>query len=260
LATPPADTATTRIRFDHWFDSDDRAGRQLKIFSSTSLFATFSGSYLTRIALHDAAGMPLDVTRVGPVTISGPQGNDLVLSQTDRAAWLDMPAPSRAVLLGLGQAPRYAVQSATYEGVSVANRGDSPFTPGPDKVWSINLRVYSMAVQVRQPIFGASIRSVVVTSPGGFTQTLEPAGDGKITLSALPRGLYTVTTVGGGVAPALTVQVTRNQMVQLSAFTPLEVGAVVMLVLLLIGGVIGAAFVVQTWPRDGRATSQPPPS
>jgi phospholipase C len=267
--TPPADTSTTRVRFDHWFDGDERGVRNMKVFSNTSLFATFSGSFLTRIALHDAAGRPLDVGRVGPVTISGPEGEDLVLSQTDRAAWLDVPAPSRAALIGLGQAPRYFVQSATYDGVSVANRGDSPFTPGPDKVWSINLRVYSMELQVRQPILGGAIRNVVVTSPGGFRQTLQPDAAGIITLNALPRGLYSVSTVGDGVAPTLIVQVTRNQSVTLSAFTPWELGAVVVLVLVGIGALIGAAFVVQTWPLlataasrpgDPGATSPPPPA
>jgi hypothetical protein len=255
--TPPADTATTRVKFDHWFDSDERSVRSLKIFANTPLFATFSGSYLTRIALHDAAGRPLDVGRVGPVTISGPQGQDFVLSQTDRAAWLDVPAPSRAALIGLGQAPRYFVQSATYDGVSVANRGDNPFTPGPDKIWSINLRVYTMELQVRQPILGGAIRNVVVTSPGGFHQTLQPNAEGNITLNALPRGLYSVSTVGDGVAPTLIVQVTRNQTVTLSAFTPFELGALVVLVLVGIGGLIGAAFVVQTWPRLADAASRP---
>jgi phospholipase C len=267
--TPPAETATARVKFDHWFDSDERSIRNVKIFANTRVYATFSGSYLTRIALHDAAGRPIDVGRVGPVTISGPQGQDFVLSQTDRAAWLDVPAPSRAALIGLGQAPRYFVQSATYDGVSVANRGDSPFTPGPDKIWSINLRVYSMELQVRQPILGGAIRNVVVTSPGGFRQTLRPDAGGNITLSALPRGLYTVSTVGDGVAPTLIVQVTRNQTVTLSAFTPYELGALVILVLVGIGGLIGAAFVVQTWPRvadaasgpgDPGATSPPPAS
>ncbi|HEY6117058.1 MAG TPA: alkaline phosphatase family protein [Candidatus Dormibacteraeota bacterium] len=255
--TPPAETATTRVKFDHWFDSDERSVRSVKIFANTPLYATFSGSYLTRIALHDAAGRPLDVGRVGPVTISGPQGQDFVLSQTDRAAWLNVPAPSRAALIGLGQAPRYFVQSATYDGVSVANRGDSPFTPGPDKIWSINLRVYTMELQVRQPIFGGAIRNVVVTSPGGFRQTLQPDAGGNITLNALPRGLYSVSTVGDGVAPTLIVQVTRNQTVTLSAFTPYELGALVILVLVGIGGLIGAAFVVQTWPRLADAAIRP---
>ncbi len=162
-----------------------------------------------------------------------------------------MPAPSRALLLGLAQQPRYAIQSATYDGVSVANRGDSPFTPGPGKVWSINLRIYSMQLQVRQPLLGGAIQKIVVTSPAGFRQTLEPTRDGKVTLTSLPRGLYTVTTLSDGVAPTLVVQVTRNQAVQLSAFTPLELAAVSALALAAITGVLGAALVFQMWPRRG---------
>jgi hypothetical protein len=90
---------------------------------------------------------------------------------------------------------------------------------------------------------------VVVTSPGGFRQTLQPDDSGRITLNALPRGLYTVSAIGGGVAPTLIVQVTRNQVVQLSAFTPFEIGAIVVLILAAVGGVVGAAIAVQTWPR-----------
>ena len=248
--TPPADTPTTRISFDHWFDGEQHASRQIRIFSSATFYATFSGSYLTTIALHDAAGGPIETGRIGPMTISAPEGRDMVLSQTQRAAWLDVPAPSRALLLGLAQTPRYAVQSATYDGVSVANRGDSPFTPGPGRIWSINLRIYSMQLQVRQPVLGGEIRDIVVTSPGGFRQTLQPDGGGRLTLTALPRGLYTVTAVGDGVAPTLMVQVTRNQVVQLSAFTPLEIAGTVLLLLAAMAGLIGAAIVVQRRPRD----------
>ena len=248
--TPPADTPTTRISFDHWFDGEQHASRQIRIFSSATFYATFSGSYLTTIALHDAAGGPIETGRIGPMTISAPEGRDMVLSQTQRAAWLDVPAPSRALLLGLAQTPRYAVQSATYDGVSVANRGDSPFTPGPGRIWSINLRIYSMQLQVRQPVLGGEIRDIVVTSPGGFRQTLQPDGGGRLTLTALPRGLYTVTAVGDGVAPTLMVQVTRNQVVQLSAFTPFEIAGTVLLLLAAMAGLIGAAIVVQRRPRD----------
>jgi hypothetical protein len=255
--TPPADTPTTRISFDHWFDGDQHTVRHVKVFASQTLYTTFSGSYLTTIALHDAAGGPIETGRLGPVTISAPQGRDIVLSQTQRAAWLDVPAPSRALLLGLAQTPRYALQSATYDGVSVANHGDSPFTPGAGRVWSINLRIYSMQLQVRQPLLGGAIRDVVVTSAGGFRQTLQPDGDGRVTLNALPRGLYTVSTVGGGVAPTLVVQVTRNQTVQLSAFTPFEIGAIVLLILAAVGGVLGAAVAVQTWPRRTEPPSEP---
>jgi len=46
------------------------------------------------------------------------------------------------------------------------------------------------------------------------------------------------------------VQVTRNQVVQLSAFTPFEIGGAVLLVLAAMAGLIGAAIVVQRWPRD----------
>jgi hypothetical protein len=66
-----------------------------------------------------------------------------------------------------------------------------------------------------------------------------------------------VSTVGGGVAPTLIVQVTRNQVVQLSAFTPFEIGGIVLLVLASIGGIVGAAFLVQTWPRHTESPSEP---
>ena len=253
----PADTPTTRIRFDHWFDSDERLTRPLKIFSSTTLYAMFAGTYLTTIALHDYSGGPIETGRLGPVTVSGPAGKEIVLSQTQRAAWLDVPAPTRALLLGLAPRPRYALQSATYDGVSVANRGDSPFTPGPSSVWSINLRIYSMQLRVRQPVLGGAIHNVVVTSAGGFRETLRPDSGGRVTLPELPRGLYTVTTIGEGVSPTLVVQVTRNQVVQVSAFTPYEIAAMAVLGLILIGGVIAAAIVVQTWPRGTATPSEP---
>src|SRR5207245_5435860 len=112
----------------------------------------------------------------------------------------------------------------------------------------INLRIYSMQLHVRQPLLGGEIRDIVVTSPGGFRQTLQPDGGGRLTLTALPRGLYTVTAVGDGVAPTLIVQVTRNQVVQLSAFTPLEIAGTVLLLLAANAGLLLGT----VWVRDER--------
>ena len=259
--SPPADTLTTRIRFDHWYDNDTRSSKPVKIFADTTVYALFSGSYLTPIVLHNAAGGLLDSKRLGPVMIAAPEGKQIELAPGQTTTWLEVHAPSRALLLGLGQTPRYALDSATYDGVNVANRGDSPFTPGPNKVWSVNLHIYSMQLNVRQPLLGGSINAVVVTSASGFQQTIQPDDRGHVTLTDLPRGLYTVRTVGSGVSPGLTVQVTRNQVVQISAFTPIEVAAMILLVVVACAGVVGAAIAVQRWKPQERPVDPagPPP-
>ena len=243
----PADTPTTRIRFDHWFDNDVLATRPLRIFSDTTLYATFSASYLTPINLLDAGGRPVDRSRVGPLTISAPGGRQIVVPAAQNGTWLDVPAPSRAALVGLGQLNRYALADATYDGVSVANRGDGPFTPGPNKAWNVNLRIYSMQLQVRQPVVGGAINKVVVTSAGGFRETLRPDRAGVVTLQAVPRGQYLVSAVGSGVSPTLVVQVTRDQKVRVAAFTPLEIACVVVLCVAAAGGLGASAVAVHRW-------------
>jgi hypothetical protein len=244
---PPVDTATARVRFAHWFDNTERATRPLRIFSNTTLYATFSSSYLTPLNLRDAGGRPVDRSRLGPVTITAPGGRQILIPAAQTSAWLDVPAPSRAVLVGLGQTIRYALQSATYDGVSVANRGDSPFTPGPDKTWNINLRIYSMQLQLRQPVIGGAIDRVVVTSATGFRETLRPDTAGMVTLQSVPRGQYLVSTVGTGVSPTLVVQVTRDQKVKIAAFTPLEIAGMAMLCVAAIAGLVGSAVAVHRW-------------
>jgi phospholipase C len=241
---PPRDTSTARIRFDHWFDNNQLATRELKIYSNMTLYATFSSSYLTPLNLRNAAGGSLNASHLGPLTITAPGGRQIVVPADTTSMWLDLPAPSRAALVGLGQTIRYAVQSATYDGVSVANRGDSPFTPGPNKAWNINLRIYSMQLQVRQPVVGGAINQVIVTSTGGFRETLRPDDTGVVTLAGLPRGQYLVSTTGSGVSPTMVVQVTRDQKVKISAFTPLEIAGFAMLVVLAMGGVVAAAVAV----------------
>jgi phospholipase C len=257
----PADTPTTRIRFAHWFDGSTQTTVHMKLYASTTLFAMFSGSYLTPITLRDAAGRALDPSRLGPLAISAPGLQTLVLPQGERSLWLDVPAPSRAQLLGLAQTPRYAIDTATYDGVSVANHGDSPFVPGPNKAWAVDLRVYSMQLQVRQPLLGGEVRDVVVTSPGGFRQTLHPDGSGRLTLTDLPRGLYTVSTRGGGVAPNLIVQVTRNQMVELKAFTPMEIAFAITVAMTALGAVVAAGVALQLSSRRPNSSGPgvPPP-
>lgn len=258
---PPASTSTTRITFAHWYDDDIRTTKPVKIFANTTVYALFSGSYLTPIVLHDAAGGLLDGKRLGPVMIAAPEGKQILLTPGQTTTWLDVHAPSRAQLLGLGQPPRYALDSASYDGVNVANHGDSPFTPGPNKVWTVNLHIYSMQLNVRQPLLGGSIHAVVVTSAGGYRQTITPDVNGRVTLTDLPRGLYTVRTLGEGVSPSLTVQVTRNQVVQVSAFSSVEIVAMMVLVVLACAGVVGAAIAVQRWQPADRPTHPegPPP-
>jgi hypothetical protein len=248
--SPPGDTTISRIRFAHWFDNDQRLTKPMRIFADTKVYAMFSASYLTPIVVRDASGGMIDERRLGPMTISAPEGKTLILGPTDKMLWLDVHAPSRAQLLGLAQTPRFALQSATYDGVDVANHGDSPFTPSKGKAWEISLRIYSMQLQLRKPVLGGSINGVVVTGSDGVSQTLQPDAAGRVTLTGLPRGLYTVRTMGN-VSPTLIVQVTRNQVVQVSAYTPVEVGGIALLIVAGIAAVIGAAIVVQSRTGSG---------
>ena len=251
-ARPPADQPDAHIRFAHWFDQEKNPERTLRVFTDETVHAAFSGSYLTPISFRDAGGRPLDPSRLDGLQVRGPGGRVVGLQPGQSAAWLDMPPPSRVSLLGLGPGPRYTVEAARFDGVSVANRGDAAFAPGPGRHWNARLRVYTLQVKVRRPLLGSGVRELFVTSPAGARRVLRPGVTGSVTLSQLPRGLYAVEAVGDSVAPVTAVQMTRDQIVDLSSFTPPEVAVGAALLLFTLGGLAAGGLALR-WRHPGSA-------
>jgi hypothetical protein len=242
---PPADTDSTRYRLARWLDGETAAERTIRVFDDSSAVASFSSSFLVPISFQDANGAALDTRRLSRVGAIGPGGAAVDLVPSRRSTWLTLTAPSHAAFRVEDQPGRFALASAEFDGVSVANRGDAPYVPAPGRQWTIKLRVFSISVHVRRPLLGWPQDELVVRSRAGVERTAETGAGGDAVFRDLPRGLYDVTVRGARVGPGARVQVTRNQAVDVTVYTMPEVGLGLLVVLTAVLGAVAVALLVR---------------
>ncbi len=241
----PADRPDAQTHFVRWYDEQTHPDRTFRIFGDEIIHAFFAGSYLTPVTFRDADGRPLDPARLSMIQISGPSHELIDLPPGRDRIWLDTPAPSRAALLGVANQARYTIEAAHFDGVSVATRGDDSYVPGPGRSWNVKLRVFTLRIQVRQPVVGSGIRSLVLSSADGRKLPLHPDANGFVELHDLPRGLYSVAPAHRALVPTVLVQLTRNQVVQMSFFTSEEATAGTVLMLLASMALAAAAITIR---------------
>jgi hypothetical protein len=236
---PPADTDSTRYRFGHWFGGPGTPSLALRVYDDRAVTAAFSSSFRVPVSFIDDSGSPLDPRRLSDVSAVGPAGSTARLTPSEGSTWLTVPAPFSAAQAAPARSVRFALASARFDGVSVANRGDDRFTAAPGRPWAVKLRVYTLRVQVRKPLLGAPTREAVVRGGSGVRRPAKVDTSGVAVLRQLPRGLYLVSPQGAEVGPAATVVVSRNEQVDVTLYTPAEVGVgllgLVLCALLLLG-------------------------
>jgi hypothetical protein len=231
---PPADTESTRYRFAHWFGGPATPSLDLRVYDDRAITAALTGSFRVPVSFLDDSGSPVDPNRVSDVSAVGPAGSTDRLTSSnslppggggsERSIWLTVPAPSSAAQAASAASVRFALASARFEGVSVANRGDDRFSLAAGGPWVVRLRVYTLRVQVRKPLLGAATGEAVVRGGSGVQRSvkIDPRGFGVV--RQLPRDLYTVSPGGTEVGPSTTVEVSRDKQVDLTLYTPAEAG------------------------------------
>ena len=119
------------------------------------------------------------------------------------------------------------------------------------------MRVFSVTVQLRHPLFGWHRERLVVRSDAGIERTAEAGPDGRAVFRDLPRGLYDVTVQGGRLGPGARVQVTRSQAVDVTVYTTPEVALGLAAGLLAILGIVALAVLTRRRGRPSRWSARP---
>jgi hypothetical protein len=221
---PPADTDSARYRFAHWFGGPATPSMDLRVYDDRAITAAFAGTFRVPVSFLDENGSPVEPGQVSDVSAVGPAGSTDRLFSSERSIWLTVPPPSSAAQAASATSVRFALASARFEGVSVANRGDDRFTLAAGRPWVVRLRVYTLRVQVRRPLLGDAAREADVRGGSGVQRSvkIDPSGFGVI--RQLPRDLYVVSPRGTEVGPSTTVEVSRDKQVALTLYTPAETG------------------------------------
>ncbi|MHB8613494.1 MAG: hypothetical protein ACYDAL_13850 [Candidatus Dormibacteraceae bacterium] len=206
-----------KLRFVRWADGVPTASRRYHILADRTIYLSYATAFLTTVHIVDADGHSLEGPDLSKVMGVGPAQIELQLWPRNGDLWLELPPPSRTSLAGLPANFRYSIASAIFQGSSVANRGDSTFTPGLGRVWEVRLRLYTLQIHVRKPVLGAGHTAIVVTSQTGLRLQSNLATDGNSVFKDLARSDYTVHLVGPGYSLPVEISLTRSQYVEMPA-------------------------------------------
>jgi hypothetical protein len=211
-----------RLTFVRWSTGSGTATTRYHMLADETVYASFAMAFLTHVQIVDADGRSVQGPDLGQVTAVGPRGSVVQLWPSTGDQWLTLPPPSRTALAGTPNDWHYSITSATYDGLSVANRGDSAFVPGPGKTWQVRLRLYTLSVHVRRPLVGPPHTSVLVISQNGLGRSAAIDSSGYVILRDLPRGEYTVKVIGPGYSLPVATTMSRSQTVEVLASSPQE--------------------------------------
>jgi hypothetical protein len=192
----------------------------------------------------DSHNHPVPSARVNEVTLTA--GSAMVTSLIGTELAVPALLLSRvAERIGNGWGTRsvtYSLGSVRINGANAVFAGRQRFTPLDGGVWTIHLSVFSMALTVRDALFGSTIgtRTVLVRPDGStLSETIRPSGPSMFT--GMVRGLYTLKIDAAVLGGTTSILVSRDDVVNLRVITLLDTvviaigGALVLPAIVIVG-------------------------
>ena len=131
----------------------------------------------------------------------------------------------------------WRVQRVEIAGSNVVNTSQQRFLPALQQTVDVHLLFFALNLQVHDAMFGFPHRGAVeLVYPDGQSRSVALPADGKLVLPDLPRGDYTLTIMGAGPKMPRPVAVSRDQDVELSFYSWLDVATVLGVLLALAVG------------------------
>lgn len=214
-------------------DPQTRATFSLVRPRGTSLAIQYTISYLVSFRFRDSAGERIPASSLDHLLLKSSVGEELEI-EPGKPVWLlgTRAAPAPDSKFDIKQV-FWTVQDVMVDGLSVANRSQTKFYPEEMNDIEVPLLFFTARFEVVDAFFKSPIGdSVELVSPAGLPTIHELDTDGKLTLTQLARGEYTVLVHGPGLEIARPVAVSRNQTVQLKLYSWLDVGLVAVTMLL----------------------------
>jgi hypothetical protein len=192
--------------------------------------------YRVHFEFSDMAGAPVDASVIDTITVKSVIG-EVVDLPAHEDNWLQ---GSRVVpLQGSLQVKQvyWTVQRVEYSGSNVVNASQQRFQPDQQEAVTIKLLFYRVDVALEDAVFGfAQTGQIDLVYPDGRSRRFSLDDDGRLTLPALPRGDYTITTIGSGPDMSRPLALSRDQVVELNFYSWLDIGLVAAFMLVLAVG------------------------
>lgn len=215
--------ASTRISFDRWDDAEFRPERTIEVNGDVRIQVGFKLSHLVSQTFIDLEEKPFDPSVITEFTLKSSSGTYYTF-EDNAPRWLPASRIQR-YRAGLSVTPlQYSVESVMINGTNVVNRFQQRFYLGPNDIWQIQLLLYSASIRARDAFFGFPVGTGILLSfPDGHSTTLGFGADQAVHTGLLARGEYKVKVVGiGGITPATPVALSRNQTIELTVLSTLD--------------------------------------
>jgi hypothetical protein len=179
---------------------------------------------------------PIDESAVGGITLRSTNG-EVVDLRPDETPWLH---GARAVqILGDTQVRDvgWSVQRVTSAGSNVVNASQQAFLPAEKQEVLLTLLSFGVDFQVTDAFFGFPQRGAIeLLYPDGSSRRFPVDAAGNLSIPQLPRGEYTLTTIGPGPDMSRPLAISRAQLVDVAFYSWLDIALVLGLLVTLAGG------------------------
>jgi hypothetical protein len=236
-------------------------GQQVKVTASRAFYGVDGNAarlaldlaYQVGFSFASMKGDSVNESLIDTVTVKSITGAVETLP-AHQLSWLQ---GSRVVPLSGGLEVKkldWTVQRVEYSGANVVNASQQRFLPAEVQDVVVKLLFYRVSLSVHDAIFGFAQKGAVdVVYPDGDSRRFSLDDKGRLTLPTLPRGNYTVTAVGPGPVMTRPLALSRDQDVDLTFYSWLDIGAVVAVLLV---AVLGFPLLGRRRRRAGRAARQ----
>jgi hypothetical protein len=179
---------------------------------------------------------PIDESAVDGITLRSTNG-EVVDLRPDETPWLH---GARAVqILGDTQVRDvgWSVQRVTSAGSNVVNASQQAFLPAEKQEVLLTLLSFGVDFQVTDAFFGFPQRGAIeLLYPDGSSRRFPVDAAGNLSIPQLPRGEYTLTTIGPGPDMSRPLAISRAQLVDVAFYSWLDIALVLGLLVTLAGG------------------------
>jgi hypothetical protein len=203
---------------------------------------------LVSFTFTDRNGASIDASTISMLTLKSTVGG--VYRYRDAALgvdqWLHAERVTTVQAGALVRPIEYSVQVVTVEGTNVVNRSQQRFDPNEVQDLSIWLLFFPAEFRVRDALFGFPIGSSLrLTYPDG-RELVVPLEHGRASVESLPRGEYSVSVDGPGLALAVPLALSRPQDAEIMFLSYFDLAAAAMLI---VGFLVGLPLTAGTIRR-----------
>jgi hypothetical protein len=248
IKVPETKISTSRsVVFDRFRGDPDSAARGKVIEMGLRTRRLVSWRFVDRI------GADVEVDKVQSMRIRSNTGeiNELSGAALAKPLWVSESRTQQGPNGLVSKRLYWVVDGAMVGGASVVNKAQQRFFPWDQQLWLVQLLFYKVVFTAGDLFFTRQVgNGIELVRPDGRKDRLAFGPDGKVSVSDLPRGTYTIKAYGGGVSFGRPVNISKDQEVSMDVISRIDLGLVAGTLIIVAVGLIllGRPHLRPRWP------------